>query len=356
VAVEVVRPVKTQQIIPARKTRERTFSGAAKAGVESNLSFRVGGSILDLAVDVGDRVQTGDLIAELDQTDFQLNVKVAEAALDQARAQLKNAEANLGRIRNLFENDNASQSDYDTAETARNTAEAALRSLERRLELSKQQLVYTRLLAPQAGAISQVLLEVNENVTPGQTVAVLTSGIRPEVEVAVAEQYIAEIRPQSRVRVRFDAIREANGERAFFEARVSEVGVAANRYSPTFPVTVQLLKSDRRVLPGMAAEVVFSFVESAGSSRYLLPTHAVGEDRDGRFVFVVKPVEGDVGVVERRAVEVGDLVSAPDSAMSELRGYIELITGVSEGEHVVTAGLGKIEPGMKVRLIPSEAG
>jgi multidrug efflux pump subunit AcrA (membrane-fusion protein) len=90
----------------------------------------------------------------------------------------------------------------------------------------------------------------------------------------------------------------------------------------------------------MAAEVVFAFGDKDGSPRILVPAVAVGEDRKGRFVYIVEPAGKDLGKVLRREVEVGDLTGSG----------LEISSGLAVGDIVVTAGLSFLEEGRKVRL------
>ncbi|MFQ5627374.1 MAG: biotin/lipoyl-binding protein [bacterium] len=84
---KTLRPVRYQQVYASGGNRVRTFSGSAQAGVESRLSFKVAGTVQRIAVQVGDRVRVGQLIAEIDPADFQLQVQKSEASLNQAKAQ-----------------------------------------------------------------------------------------------------------------------------------------------------------------------------------------------------------------------------------------------------------------------------
>jgi multidrug efflux pump subunit AcrA (membrane-fusion protein) len=90
------------QVYRTGADRVRTFSGTARAGVESRLSFRVAGTVERVAVKVGDTVRPGQMLAELDPRDYELQVEDAEASLAQARARARNAESNLDRVRGLY--------------------------------------------------------------------------------------------------------------------------------------------------------------------------------------------------------------------------------------------------------------
>ena len=188
-----IRPVRVQQVFATGGSRERMFSGAARAGVESRFSFRVAGTLERLAVAVGDAVRAGQVIAELDPRDYQLQFQQAEASLRQAQAEERNALASYDRVRLLYENNNATARDLDAARAGFESATAAVQSLENRVELARLQLGYTRLTAPLAGSIASVDVEVNENVRAGQEIVFMTSGSVPEVTVAVPGVLIAQI-------------------------------------------------------------------------------------------------------------------------------------------------------------------
>jgi RND family efflux transporter MFP subunit len=331
-----LRPVRTTQVFTTGVDRVRSFSGTARPGQEARLSFKVPGTVEYLGVKLGDRVQAGQVLARLDPQDYRLQVEDAEASLARIRAEGRNAEANYARIRDLYENSNASLNDLDAARAGFESATAALESGEKKLEQAKLQLSYTELAAPTAGAIAQVPVEVNENVQPGQTVAVLTAGARPEVEVGMPEVFIARVRAGQPVEVTFDAL----GARTF-EATVTEVGVTSTGLATTFPVKCRLDHDEPGVRPGMAAEVHFRFEAAASRDRIEVPAFAVGEDRDGRYVWVVEPIGDGVGRAVRREVTVGDLTAD---------GGLEILRGLDDGERVVTAGVSRIQDGLEVRL------
>ncbi|MBD3403449.1 efflux RND transporter periplasmic adaptor subunit [candidate division GN15 bacterium] len=332
---EVLRPVRYQPVYTTGGSRVRIFTGVAQASVESRLSFKVAGTVERVAVKVGDQVQADELVAALDPQDFRLQVQEAEAALEKARAEARNAAANYERVRQLYENMNASRSDLDAARAADESAKAQVEAAQNRLQLAQRQLDYTRLEAPIGGSIASVSIDVNENVAAGQAVALLTSGDRLEVEVAVPEILISQIREGQRVDVTFDALPGQT-----FPARVTEVGVAATGTVTTFPVTVLLEQAYDGLRPGMAAEVAFSFQTADGRERMLVPPFAVGEDREGRFVFTVERTGQAEGVVHRQPVQIGELTDQG----------LEILDGLSDGDLLVTAGVTKIDDGQRVKL------
>jgi RND family efflux transporter MFP subunit len=332
----VLRPVRAQQVFSSGGNRVRKFAGVARSGMESKISFKVGGTIERLVVDVGNRVERGQLLAELDPEDYRLQVQDGEASLVQAEAEERNASASYERVRGLYENRNASKQDLDAARATHESAAAGVESAKKRLELSRRKLSYCRLTAPLDAAVAEVPVEVNENVNAGQTIVLLTSGANIEVEVAIPGVLIARIREGDPVTVYFDAL---SGR--VLTARVTEVGVAATGTATTFPVRVRLDAADADVRSGMAAEVGFSFASPGESERYYVPSVAVCEDREARYVFVVEP-SGDygVGVVRRKDVTIGELTDLG----------LEIRDGLSDGDFVITAGVSKLIDRQKVRF------
>ena len=113
----------------------------------------------------------------------------------------------------------------------------------------------------------------------------------------------------------------------------------------TFPVTVRLDEGQDQVRAGMAADVTFNFAAAKDGPKLALPISAVGEDREGRFVFMVKSQGEGLGTVHRAPVEVGEILS----------DGIEILAGVEPGDLVVTAGVSRIYDGLQVR-VPAKPG
>mgnify|MGYP001826164979 CR=1 FL=1 len=329
-----LRPVRYQKVSKGSVGGARTFVGVARAGTEADLSFRVPGTVAAVEVSLGERVQKGQVLARLDAVDYELQVQEAEAGLALAQASVRKAEADYDRTRALYENNNASRSELDAARAGAESARSQVDAATKRLDLTKQQLAYTTLRAPVEGAIALKDLEVNENVKAGDAVFLLTSGSLAEVEFAVPEILIAELEEGMPVLVRVDAFDGRD-----FAAEIAEVGVAVTGSSAAFEAVARLRQETPEVRSGMAAEVITQPVQPRRQATLMVPWVAVGEDRDGRFVFVVEPEEGGTGIVHRRAVTLG-----------EIGEEIEIVEGLQEGELLVTAGTRRLIDGMRVRV------
>ncbi|MEM7136089.1 MAG: efflux RND transporter periplasmic adaptor subunit [Myxococcota bacterium] len=332
---EAIRPVRYEVVEGTDSGTQQTYSGVAQAGQESRLSFQVSGQVLELPINVGDAVKKGDTIARIDPADYALQLQNAQASAAQSRAQERNAKATYERTRQLYENQNASRQDLDADRTAYDSAKAGLASAIQNVRLRQRQLGYCRLKAPEPGTIATVDIEVNEYVKAGELVATLLAGEQIEVKVSVPSSVIRNIRRGDEAQVRFKVL---GGK--ILPGRVTEVGVASTGGATTFPVTVRLTEGQDLVRAGMTADVTFSFASATGAPKYALPLSAVGEDREGRFVFLLDDVADGLGTVRRAPVDVGEMRS----------DGIEVRNGVSLGDMVVTAGLSRIYDGLQVRV------
>ncbi|MEZ5525261.1 MAG: efflux RND transporter periplasmic adaptor subunit [Pseudomonadales bacterium] len=331
-----LRPVRYLVIEQPVKVRTRTFTGTSKSALESRLSFKVPGTVVNIPVQVGNTLAKGALVAALDPSQYELRVQQAQAALLQSEASARNAQANYDRIKELYENSNASRNDLDSARASAESAEAQVRAGEKSLQLAQLDLSYTRLRVEQDCSIAEVMVEENENVNAGTHIAKVNCGDEQEVVIDMPEGMIADIRQGMPVVVHFDAL-SGNS----FSGRVIEIGVSASEAATTFPVSIRLDKHDAELRSGLAAEVTFSFAIEADEKHYRVPLAAVIKDPDGAFVFVAVPEQSTgEATIRRQSVQLGELT---DEGM-------EVLSGVSPGDRVVTAGVSVIRNGQRVLL------
>ena len=178
-AKEIIRPVRYETVTKAGSKRSLTFSGVSKSGTQAKLSFRVSGTLTSVRVKVGDKVKKGSLIATIDASDAQLQLEQAQVSLENSRITMETALSNLNRIRNLYENNNVSLSDYESAKTNHSSAKAAYDADKRSVDLQKRALSYYRLTSPMDGIVTVVDADPNENVSTGEMIAELNAGDEP---------------------------------------------------------------------------------------------------------------------------------------------------------------------------------
>lgn len=337
VTKEIFRPVRYTTVAAGRRSDIKSFTGQTRSSEELKLSFNVSGTMAQLNVKVGDTVQKGKILAKLDIKDYLPDVQSAEASLNDVLAQARNVKANYNRVRALYETGSASAEQLDAAKATFESSEANVVSARKQLEMARLRYSYTSMIAPKAGVVTGVQGEVNENVTQGVPVVILDAGDRFDAVIEIPEKYISAIRKGQRIELCFASISEQS-----FPASVTEVGLAPDRSTTTYHIVAQLSDSDPRIRAGMALEAKFDFAEGNSRDLVLLPSAAVGEDNSGRFVFTLQNVSDNFGSVKRTQVTIGDLSSEG----------IEIMSGLSEGDRVITAGVSLIKDGQKVKVPP----
>ncbi len=331
-----LRPVRYVVVEDTDGQRSRTFSGTSRSTQVSRLSFKVGGNVVELPIEVGDKLAKGDLIARLDSSSFDLEVQQAQASLVQARANERNAQANYQRVQGLYANNNTSRNELDSARANAESTRAQTRSLEKSLELARLNRSYTRLVSDRECAVSSLSVDLNENVSAGAEVATVNCGDSLEIRLSIPESLIADVKPDSSVAIRFSAIPELE-----FLGTVQEIGVGSSNGSPTFPVIVSIDGSERRLRSGLAAEVTLNFSGQSEAGVVLLPLAAVANTSNEPFVFVAVAEEGGgTALLRKQFVSVGELTA----------GGIQIRSGLNVGDRVVTAGVSVVREGQRVLL------
>ena len=338
---ERLRPVRYTTVTDANVLRDRSFSGTSKSTRESRLSFKVSGTITNLPVEIGQRLEPGDLIAEIDPAGYVLQAQQAQASLVEAQANDRRASANYERTKGLYANDNASLNDLESARAQAESASATVAAASKALEIARLNVSYTRLTSDTECSIASLSAEVNENVASGQQVAAVSCGDAFEVNLDLPESLIGSVDETTPVTVRFGSIPDEE-----FEGAISEIAVASAAGSAAFPVVIDIVGSHPSLRSGLAADVTFQFdVANGGDNPVVLPVTAVINDPAGTFVFIAEP--GDVAgeaVVRRRSVALGELSQSG----------IEIVQGVNPGDRVVTAGISVIREGQRVLMPAAE--
>lgn len=336
--VEVpIRPVKTVVVDPCGDGRQWTFAGTAEDALETDLSFRVGGKIVTFPGDqIGRKFSKGDVIAQLDPADYDLELRQAKANLEQIRANYVRAKADLQRNSQLFERNVISRGELDQIEADFKSYEAQLSASAKMLDIARKHLLYTTLRAPFDGWIGSVTTNIHQNVNPGQAVVSFNAGRQMKMYIAVPDMLISQVHEGNEVEVRFDAL-----PGHIMKGKVMEVSVDSTVGS-TYPVKVYLDNTEKLLRSGMSGHVNF-LAQGSGKDAYYLPSVAiVGEANGARAIWVV---DRETSTVSRREVKVGKLA---------VQG-IEILEGVQPGDMVVVRGVHRLKDGLKVRYNKTEA-
>jgi RND family efflux transporter MFP subunit len=333
---DIVRPAKLLLLGEANSASIRNFPGEVEASDQSVLAFRVSGQLNQLPVKAGQKVEQGQLLAQLDPTDYQLQVDDRKARFDLAKAE-------YNRFKKMLEKKLVAISTVDQKKAQYLSAKSAF-------DLAKQDLAYTKLTAPFAGVVSKVLVENHENIQAKQVIVHLQSDNVLTIRFQLPESMIAHLNTEARDYqpvISFDA----NPGKTYL-ASYREHSTEADPQTLSYEVKLEMpMPVDFNVLPGMTANVAMDMriISTEVLPDYQIPSSAVfsydtqSADSTTRNVWKIDPNTYQAHLAE---VKVGQLTSAG----------IEVFDGLSPGDIIVTAGVTNIKEGMKVRPWERERG
>lgn len=331
-SVEIPRPVRTTELRYDAARESNRYVGTVHSRYEVEQAFRVGGKVARRLVDVGQVVREGDVLAVLDATDYRLGEEAAQQAWTAAVKQARQAESDRQRLNALKTDGSVSDADDERARTAADTARAAAEAEARKLELARNRLKYTELRASRSGVVTAVRFEVGQVVPEGVPVLAIADPGSPEIVVDVPEDQLAAFRKQ-----RFKATL-ASAPGASFDVALRELSPQAAAQTRTF--RARLRPAAAKVLPLGATATVLTERTAADAPVAALPATALTQSSGKPAVWAVKAADqASTGTVELVPVQ--------------LHGYRNdevLVSGAPAGLKVVTAGVHKMAPGLKVAL------
>lgn len=321
-----LRLVRTQVVSSNSAQDWREFPGVVEAAQTADLGFRVPGKLEKIMVLEGDHVKKGQLLAILDDTDYQIQLSGRQADFDKAEADFK-------RGKSLLSQQLIASADFDKLKAQHAASLAALTS-------AKQNVEYTQLKAPFDGSIASRHVDNFEDVSAVQPIFTLQDMSSIHVKVNIPETLMIRLKQESKATVFaiFDAI---PGQQ--FPLSVQEIATQADPGSKTFAVTFNMPTVDTlNILPGMSVTVRGKppAQPQEGKTPMMVPSQAVIENNAGRFAFVVENLQNNIGTVKQRAVETGR-VSAQG---------LEVFSGLKPGDLLITAGMSKMSEGLQVRV------
>jgi RND family efflux transporter MFP subunit len=331
---EVVRPVRTMTVGVSAESGGRAFPGQAEANEEAELSFRVGGSLIELSANLGDKVKKGQVLANLDPTDFQVRLRDAEAELSSAEANLEVANVMLTRSRNLFEKRAGPQVDVDRAAAQVETGKANIAALRTKRDIAQSELSYAQLTAPFDGVIAGRYAQNFQTVQAKQPILRLLDTSRIKFGVDLPETAMPLLPYAKEIWVTFQA---APGSK--LPATIQDVSHEASRSTRTYRLTVLMDQpAGVQILPGMSGELRARLEPPNTQAKALeVLASALFEGSDGAtYVWLV---DTSTMTVHRQPVKT----LRPTTV-----GF--MVEGLKAGQTVVTAGVHYLKGGQKVRV------
>ncbi|MFO1312997.1 MAG: efflux RND transporter periplasmic adaptor subunit [Burkholderiales bacterium] len=327
-----LRAVRTTEVRYELPQDTDRYFGTVQSRYEVDQAFRVGGKVASRKVDVGQKVRQGDVIAMLDDTDYKLAVQAAQQQLAASEAQARQAESDRQRLEALKKDGSVSASDGEKAQSNAQTTRAIAEADARKLELARNRLEYTTLRASQDGVVTSVKFEVGQVVAEGQPIVSIAKEGEPEVVVNVPEDRLEAFR-----RSKYKAWLASAPEQAF-DVVLRELSPQAAAQTRTF--RARLRPAAPRLLPLGATATLLVERQAGRDDGAAIPAAALTQSQGKPAVWVVRrDASAPAGTVELR-----------DVAVHGYRNDVVLVSGLPAGTLVVSAGVQKMAPGLKVAL------
>ena len=327
-----IRPVRTVTAARGEAAETVVLTGHIRADDEPSFAFRLGGRVIERPVNVGARVEAGQVLAKLDPENELSALRSAEAALTAAQGQLNYARADFERQRQLLANGHTPRARFDQADKALQNAQSQVDNAEAQLAIARDRVNWTTLSADAPGTVTAVGAEPGEVVQAGQMVVRLARQGGRDAVFDVPAQLLRSAPSDSQITVRL-----TDDPGVVATGRVREVAEQADPATRTFEVKVGL--SDPPAEMRLGATVTGS-VKLASEPVIAIPATALTELNRQPAVWLVDPKNLTVSM---RNVEL----------LRHDPGTVVVAQGLETGDIVVTAGIQALHPGQKVRLLGS---
>jgi len=322
--------VRVKRVVWEAAARPVELSGNVVARHESVLSFQVAGRIVLRSVDVGNVVKAGDLIAELDSIDYDLEVQNLKSEVERSLSDYETARVDEKRFARLRVQDVVSQAEYDRQLNILNLAKGRLDALQAQLDIARNAREYTRLNSEYPGVVSAIFAEAGQVVSAGQAIIRLTRTDEREIAVSLPENSLAEL-----TRARIEVTLWGDSQ-ARYKGSIRELSPEADPQTRTYLTKIRVDQPDSRLMLGRTARV--RFIPKDNSTLVRLPITAIWRKQGEPMVWVV---DTNQRTVKPRKVSIGPMYD----------NEVSVVAGVADNELVVTAGAHKLSPGQPVSIL-----
>ena len=327
---ESIRPVKTVHVGLEQGADYLHLPGEVRARHETPLSFRVGGKITECKVNLGDAVHRNQVLAKLEQADYQLATQSGAAGVAEAHSTLTLAEAELARYRNLREKGFVSAAALDQKQAAAEAARARLEAMQSVHTEQNRQLSYTSLSAENEGVISEYDCNVGQVVNVGQPIFHVAQVSEKEIMVHLPEAELAQFHSAVKFTLSLNAFPGKS-----YPGILRELAAAADPATRTYAARIAIKNPDPGMQLGMSATVE---VQPVNDQVIRLPLLAVVSRDNHPSVW---------------KVDSADTVHAAAILIAGVEyNAVRIASGLNNGDIVVTAGANLLREGEKVKLLP----
>jgi len=294
------------------------------------------------ALQPGDQVTAGTVIARVRENDYRERVNQAESSLREIETTLEKARLDWDRAQTLFAAESLTRPDLDDAKAAFDSATARVASARAQVEIARLTLADCVLVSPITGVVLERRIESGSLVGSGTVAFLLGSVADVKAVFGVPDSLVQRMRPGQSIAIRTEAFRDST-----FPGHVTGVAPSADAKSRVFNIEITIPNRDGRLKPGMIGTIEVpsdTALAAAAESGAAVPLAAVvrsNKSLDGYSVFVVESADG------REVAHARPVVLGPAAG-----NVVAVARGVQLGERVIVMGASLVRDGEPVRVIP----
>lgn len=310
-----------------------TASGKIEAENSANLSTRMMGYVTKIHVQVGQKVNEGQLLVSINNTDLQAKKAQVDASILQATAGYNNAKKDYDRFVNLFKQQSASQKELDDMTARYEMAKAGLEGAKQMRNEVMAQFSYSNITAPFAGVVTNTFVKEGDMANPGMPLVSVEGASKLQVTAMVSENDISSIKKGMAVKV---LVKSSNKS---LNGKVNEVSLSAKNTGGQYLVKINLDKTDSSVLSGMFVNVQFpvtNAMQTKTNEKVLVPESALVQQ--GQLIGIYTIGTGNIAIL--RWLRVG----------KNFGNQVEVLSGLSANEHYIVSAEGKLYNGALVSV------
>lgn len=310
-------------------------TGQIESAITANISTKIMGYITKLNVKVGDKVSKGQLLVTINSDDIAAKKAQTDALIAEAEANYKNAQKDLDRFNNLFNQQSASAKELDNIKLQHNSAKS-------RYEVAKQMrneinslYNYTHLVAPFSGTVTQKLADAGSMSSPGMPLLTIEQSGSFVVSVSVPENIISEIKLNTEALINVSSINKS------FKGKVNQINQSSQYTGGQYMVKIAIADADKKDLySGMYATVSIATKTNkkmqGNNEVILIPTSAIENKNELNGIYTIS--ENNTALL--RWIRLGKIFG----------DKVEVLSGLDKNEQIITSSDGKLYNGISVKV------
>ena len=305
-------------------------NGSLRAAQQSSVRAKVAGEISEVGVREGEHVRAGQVLAQIERSDYLSRLADRQASFEAARAQAVFAESTRRKHEDLLQKQFISQQAYDSAKSGAEANAALAQAQEAQLALARKALEDTVVRSPIDGWIAERAVQRGDKTAIDGKLFTVVDLSRLELEALVPAHEIAQVA----VGQSFVTTLAGYGEKRF-AGRVARIGPSTQGSNRYVPIYIEIDNPDAALKTGLFAEG--SLTLERRQAVVLVPSSALRNESGVNFVYAV-----EAGRIKRQPVDIG--------LTSETAGSVEILKGLAAGSQVIAANLGPLKEGARIRL------